>query len=77
MILLFFRALLQTSLVAVNVVSLARGHYLRATAGGFAISALWWFNAHSAGTVDHPWAWLVYATGAGLGTAVGCWVGRR
>jgi len=74
---LFLRAWLQVGLVAANVVSVSRGHYGRATAGGFVISALWWFNAHAAGTVEHPWAWAVYSLGAALGTLTGMWVGRR
>ena len=75
MIVVFCRAWLQVFLVALNVTNISQQQYGRAFLTGTALSAAWWFNAHSAAHVTGEWAWLVYALGAGAGTVSGMWVG--
>jgi hypothetical protein len=73
---IFLRAALQVSLVACNVVNIARGKYLWAFATGFAISYVWWRNSRTAAFSEAPHGQVVYATGAGTGTVIGMIVGK-
>lgn len=73
---IFFRAALQVSLVACNVVNIARGAYLWAFLTGFAISYVWWRNSRTAAHSEAAYGQVVYAIGAGAGTVVGMVVGK-
>lgn len=75
MVALFIKAWLMVSLVALNTVQVSRGHYGPAVAVGFCISLLWWENS-SKKRCDKPWAGVVYASGAALGTATGMIIGH-
>jgi hypothetical protein len=67
---LFFRAVLQVTLVALNTYQVANGHYIGAIIVGFLISLVWTFNVKSAafGSIIDK---LIYATGAAVGTGIG------
>lgn len=73
---LFARGWLQVALVSANTYQVAHERYLGAFVIGFAISAVWWFNAGSSGKSrewqDGPW----YALGAATGTISGLWLTR-
>lgn len=71
MIRLFLRAWLQVFCVASNTVFLADRQWLAASLGGFAISWLWVGNTRQAAHSAHPWARVIYATGAACGTLTG------
>lgn len=71
---LFGRAFLQVSLVAANVVQIAKGQYLGMFLVGFAISWLWFGNARAAGRGEA--GQIFYALGAGCGTVIGCYLSR-
>jgi len=73
---LFGRAFLQVSLVAANVVQIAKGQYVGMFVVGAAISYLWFGNARSAGRSELPGAAWVYAVGAGCGTVAGAVLSR-
>lgn len=73
---LFFRALLQVSLVAANVVLIARGHWFGMFLIGFSISFLWFGNTREASRSELPLAAVVYALGAGVGTVTGTILSR-
>ena len=73
---LFLRGWLQVALVASNVVQVSQGHYGAAFVTGWAISGVWWLNAHSAGRNDTPYGGLAYSTGAAVGTVTGMLVAR-
>ena len=75
-LLLFWRGFLQVSLVAANVVLIARGHYAGMFAVGALISWVWFGNAREAGRSELPGAALTYALGAGLGTVTGAILSR-
>ena len=75
MITLFFTAFLQVFLVALNVVHISTGRYAWAFLTGFAISWVWWLNAHSAAHEAGMLPQLVYAAGAGCGTISGMAIG--
>jgi hypothetical protein len=68
---LFVTGFLQVSLVAAGTVFQSHFNYLPAFLNGFAISAVWWFNARSAGRAKQPLAFLAYALGAATGTIAG------
>lgn len=73
---LFGRAFVQVALVAANVSQIATGHYAGAFVVGSLISFVWFLNARSAGRSELPGAAVVYALGAGCGTAMGMFLSR-
>ncbi len=75
-LLLFGRAFLQVTLVAMNVAQIAAGHYPGAFVCGTAISVLWFSNARSAGRIERPGAAIIYGLGAGAGTVAGMALAR-
>lgn len=74
---IFGRAFVLVSLTAGNVRLVSRGRFVPAFFTGGALSAVWWFAAHSAATSHLPAAWLVYAIGAACGTVTGMWLGGK
>ena len=72
---LFLRGWLQVSLVSANVVQVSQQRYGAAFVTGWAISAVWYFNAHSAGKNDVAGGWLAYSLGAACGAVTGIWSG--
>lgn len=73
---LFGRGFLIVALTSANVRQISQGHYISALIVGFGISLVWWFNSRQAAHSDLPFAGLVYASGAGLGTLTGMFLGR-
>jgi hypothetical protein len=73
---LFGRSFLQVSLVAANVVQIAKGQYVGMFVVGAAISFLWFGNARQAGRSELPGAAVIYALGAGMGTVTGAILSR-
>lgn len=67
---LFFRAVLQVTLVALNTYQVAHGHYIGAIIVGFLISLVWTFNVKSA-AFGSFYDKLIYASGAAVGTGIG------
>lgn len=67
---LFFRAMLQVTLVALNTYQVAHGHYIGAIIVGFLISLVWTFNVKSA-AFGSFYDKLIYASGAAVGTGIG------
>lgn len=70
---LFVRGAAIVTLVAMNTRQLAAGRVGAASCVGFLISWLWWINSSK----DRPQfrgASIVYALGAGVGTALGFWL---
>ena len=74
---LFCRGWLQVALVSANVVQVSQGRYGAAFVTGWAISAVWWQNSHSAGRNDVPGGWLAYSLGAACGTVSGMWLAEH
>ena len=74
MIQLFFRGFTIVALVSLNTRLIADGRW-SAVIVATVLSAVWWANARSASQIDGVPAMLVYASGAGCGTAVGLWRG--
>lgn len=68
---LFARGFVMVLLVSANTYQIAHAHVLGAAGFGFAISAWWWFAAREASRTAVPWAWVAYALGASVGTALG------
>lgn len=64
------RGFVIVSLMASNTVQIAGQHVVGAFVVGFAISAVWWSNAHAA-KLDAPYAPVAYGVGAALGTVSG------
>ena len=71
---LFFRGLIIVALVSLNTRLIADGRW-SAVIVATVLSAVWWANARSASQIDGVPAMLVYASGAGCGTALGLWLG--
>jgi hypothetical protein len=67
----FFRAFLIVTCISANTSHIAQGYFGRAFFTGFLISLLWWVNARSASKCSHPFASIVYAIGAAVGTVTG------
>lgn len=67
---LFFRAMLQVMLVALNTYQVSHGHFIGAVIVGFLISLVWTFNVKSA-AFGSFYDKLIYATGAAVGTGIG------
>ena len=77
-VVLFWRGFLIVTLTAMNVASIAAGHYEKAILGGFGISFVWFFNSRTTAiTVSPVLDAICYATGAACGTGVGMWIGRQ
>ena len=74
MIQLFFRGFTIVALVSLNTRLIADGRW-SAVIVATVLSAVWWANARSASQIDGVPAMLVYASGAGCGTALGLWLG--
>lgn len=72
----FGRGMMIVTLTASNIRQIAAGHYGRAFCVGMAISAVWWWNARTAGHDERRGLWLAYAFGAGVGTVTGMWLAR-
>ena len=72
---IFGRAFTLVGLTALNVRLVSRGQYAPAFVTGGALSAVWWFAAHSAANSKLRGAWFAYALGAACGTVVGMWLG--
>ena len=74
MIQLFFRGFTIVALVSLNTRLISDGRW-SAVIVATVLSAVWWANARTASQIDGVPAMLVYASGAGCGTAVGLWLG--
>jgi len=74
MIQLFFRGFTIVALVSLNTRLISDGRW-SAVIVATVLSAVWWANARSASQIDGVPAMLVYASGAGCGTALGLWLG--
>lgn len=73
---LFFSALLQVSLVAMNVTFISKGYVLLMLITGGGISFFWTFNIKRVafgGLKDR----LIYTTGAIAGTGLGYWLAKE
>jgi hypothetical protein len=73
---LFCRGFVLVAMTALNVRSIAHGHYVLALLGGFGISFVWFGNSRTAAHSELRWAREVYAAGAACGTVTGMWLGR-
>ena len=71
---IFCRGVVIVSLVSLNTRLLADGRW-EAVPVATLLSAVWWLNARTAAQVDGIHAMLIYASGAGCGTALGLWLG--
>jgi hypothetical protein len=72
---LFFSALLQVALVAMNVVFISKGYLLLLLITGAGISLFWTFNVKRASFGG----WrerLIYTAGATVGTGLGYWLAK-
>lgn len=67
----FCRGFLIVTLTAMNVGQIASRHYGGAFLCGFAISYVWWQNAHGAAHGTTTYLRECYALGAGCGTVAG------
>ena len=74
MVFIFLRGLVIVSLVSLNTRLLADGRWAAVPVATL-LSAVWWLNARTAAQVDGVPAMLIYASGAGCGTALGLWLG--
>jgi len=74
MIQLFFRGFTIVALVSLNTRLISDGRW-SAVIVATVLSAVWWANARTASQIDGVPAMLVYASGAGCGTALGLWLG--
>ena len=74
MIQLFFRGFTIVALVSLNTRLISDGRW-SAVIVATVLSAVWWANARTASQIDGVRAMLVYASGAGCGTALGLWLG--
>ena len=74
MIQLFFRGFTIVALVSLNTRLISDGRW-SAVIVATVLSAVWWTNARSASQIDGVRAMLIYASGAGCGTALGLWLG--
>ena len=74
MIQLFFRGFTIVALVSLNTRLISDGRW-SAVIVATVLSAVWWANARAASQIDGVPAMLVYASGAGCGTALGLWLG--
>jgi len=74
MIQLFFRGFTIVALVSLNTRLISDGRW-SAVIVATVLSAVWWANARSASQIDGVRAMLIYASGAGCGTALGLWLG--
>lgn len=76
LVLIALRGAAIVSPTAANIVFIARGRWGLMALSGFAISAIWWRNAHAAAHRDQPWAWAAYGLGAAAGTLLGAWIAQ-
>ena len=74
MVFIFLRGLVIVSLISLNTRLLSDGRWAAVPVATL-LSAVWWINARTAAQVDGIPAMLVYASGAGCGTALGLWLG--
>jgi len=71
---IWLRGLTIVALVSLNTVLLADGRW-SAVPVATLLSAVWWANARSASKIESRIGMVVYALGAGCGTALGLWLG--
>lgn len=70
---LFFTALAQVTLVAMNVLFISKGFVWPMLVTGFGISYIWTLNVRKVAFGSH-WDKFIYATGAMVGTGIGYWL---
>lgn len=73
---LFLTALLQVSLVSMNVVFISKDHFILMLITGFGISLTWSYNVKKiaiGSTADR----IVYALGAMVGTGIGYYIAKQ
>lgn len=73
---IFLRAMLMVTAVSLNVTVIATGSLWQAALTGGLVSWIWWGNTRTAALTSHPWAKLVYTSGAACGTVTGVLLGR-
>ena len=73
---LFCRGLIIVTLVALNTRMIAALSYQSAFVTGTMLSIVWWGNSQTAAHSRTHGARWAYGLGAGVGTALGMWLGR-
>lgn len=71
----FARGVLLVGLVALNTRWIAGSRMPEAFVTASALSWVWWQNSRTAARSDVRGARVVYAIGAGVGTALSIWIG--